>query len=227
MATLSLRAACAALFVCALGSNSASLAQTAIDDFSDAGANTGDPPGVTRTTVGSTSVTDTGLSGVIGAARTLTVEATAADGASPEITAGVIPAFNLVAYSSSLLADGLLSLLYDADGAGLGADLSLAEGIELTLTTDAAAVPYLVSLTLSDGIVSETDSQAGLMSVTTLIQFDFANFPTVDLANLESIEVTIDPSVAGDLETGRCRHLHLRRADLRQRCSRAVHRRRM
>lgn len=181
---------------------SVSLAQTIIDNFTDAGASTSDPPGVVRTTVGSTSVTDTGLIGVIGGARTLTVDATAAGGASPQVKAGVNTSFGILAYSSSLLANGATSLFYDANGAGLGADLSLAEGIEITLTTDAAAVPYLVTVTLSDGIVTESDSQAGLMVATTLLQFDFTNFPTVDLANLESIEVAIDPNVAGDLETG-------------------------
>ena len=52
--------------------------QTIIDDFSDAGLNTQDPPGLTRTTVGVTTVTDAGLSGVIGGARTMTLEMTVA-----------------------------------------------------------------------------------------------------------------------------------------------------
>ncbi len=176
-------------------------AQLIIDDFSDA-TNTGDPPGVVRTTVGSSSATDLGTSGVVGGSRVLTVEATAAGGASPEVAAGVIPSFNLLSYSSSLAADGLASLYYDANGAGLNLDLSLGDGIELSLTTDSAAVPYTVSLTLSDGIIIETDVQAGTMTGTTFIVFDYADFPTVDLSAIDNIEVVIDPSAAGDLETG-------------------------
>jgi cysteine-rich repeat protein len=182
-------------------SSTAASGQVVIDGFSDAGPNTIAPPGVQRTTVGVTTVTDTGLTDVIGGARTLTVEATVAGGANPEVLAGVIPSFELLSYSSSLLADGLTTLFYDANGAGLGVDLSTGEGIELGLTTDAAAVPYLVSLTLSDGIITETDVQAGIMSGLTMIQFFYTSFPGVDLSNIDSIELTIDPNAAGDLET--------------------------
>ncbi len=189
------------LVLCSVGFASSLSAQITIDDFGDA-TNTADPPGVVRTTVGSSFATDTGVTGVIGGTRVLTVEATVAGGASPEVAAGVIPAFNLLSYSSSLTADGLTSLFYDANGAGLNLDLSLGDGIEMSLTTDSAAVPYTVSLTLSDGIFTDTDVQAGTMTGTTLIQFDYVNFPTVDLSAIDSIEVTIDPSAAGDLETG-------------------------
>jgi len=189
----------AALFL--IFSSTSVLGQVVIDAFSDAGLNTVAPPGVQRTTVGVTTVTDTGLTDVIGGARTLTVQATIAGGANPSVVAGVIPAFDLLSYSSSLLADGLTTLFYDANGAGLAVDLSTGEGIQVSLTTDAAAVPYLVSLTLSDGVITETDVQAGVMSGTTLIEFFYTSFPTVDLANIESIEVSIDPNAAGDLET--------------------------
>lgn len=177
------------------------LAQTIIDAFSDAGLNTVAPPGVQRTTVGSTTVTDTGLSQVVGGARTMIVEATVAGGANPEVVSGIIPSFNLLSFSSSLLADGAVTLYYDANGVGLGLDLSLGTGIEFGLITDAAAVPYLVTLTLSDGIIMESDAQAGLISGNAQIQFLYSNFPTVDLANIDSIELTVDASAAGDFET--------------------------
>ncbi len=176
-------------------------AQTTIDDFSDAGANTIIPPGLTRTTVGSTSGTDSGLSGVIGGTRTLTVDMTAAGGATPNVTAGVSPSFQILSYASSVFGDGAVTLFYDGNGSGLAADLSLGTGIEVQIASDASAVPYTVTLTLSDGLIMETDVQAGLMSGLALVQFDYADFPTVDLTAIDSIEVAIDTSLAGDFET--------------------------
>lgn len=176
-------------------------AQTIIDAFTDAGPSTIAPPGVKRTTVGVTTVTDTGLTDVAGGARTMTVEATVAGGANPEVVAGVIPAFSLLSYSSSLLADGAVTLFYNANGSGLGLDLSLGTGIELALITDAAAVPYLVTLTLSDGVITESDVQVGLLSGSALVQFFYSSFPAVDLTNIFSIEMSIDSSAAGDFET--------------------------
>ncbi len=190
----------AVVFVCLLFAGQVS-GQTIIDDFGDAGANTQDPPGVTRTTVGSTAATDSGLSGVIGGTRTLTVEMTAAGGGSPNVTAGVIPAVEIMSYSSTVFADGGVELFYDASGAGLAADLSSGTGIQIELATDASSVPYALTLTLSDGIIVESDVQAGTMSGLALVQFEYADFPTVDLANIDSIELFIDPSLAGDFET--------------------------
>jgi cysteine-rich repeat protein len=174
-------------------------AQTPIDLFADAGLNTVQPPGIERTTVGSSSGTDTGLSGVIGGTRQLTVEATAANGGSPSVKAGVIPGLALFDYSSSVLADGLIRLLYDANGAGLNADLSLGMGIDFDLVTDTSAVPYDVSLTLTDG-ATQTVTQIIATSGSQHIEFDYDDFPLVDLSNVFSIELVIDPSLAGDFE---------------------------
>ena len=63
------------------------------------------------------------------------------------------------------------------------------------------SVPYTVTLTLSDGIIVESDAQVGVMSGAALVQFPYANFPTVDLGNIDSIELIVDPNVAGDFET--------------------------
>lgn len=193
----------ACLLACLLGgialAASPARGQTPIDDFTDAGPNTGEPPGIEQTTVGSTTGTDTGLSGVIGGSRQLTVEATVAGGGSPSVKAGVITGAEIVDYSSSVLADGLIALLYDADGTGLSADLSLATGIEFDIVTDLAAIPYDVALTLTDG-ATQTVTQNIVTSGTQHIEFDFADFPAVDLSDLFSIELVIDPNLAGDLE---------------------------
>ncbi len=174
--------------------------QTIIDDFSDA-IGTIEPPGVQQNSVGSTTVLDTGLSGVMGGSREMTVEMTVAGGGSPLVKSGVVPFAQILDYSSSVAADGLVTIYYDANGVGLNADLSLSDGIELSLLTDSSALPYTVELTLSDGTITESDVFNGAMVGLQLVSFDFANFPTVDLANLESIEVEIDPSIAGDFET--------------------------
>lgn len=175
-------------------------AQTVIDDFSDVGANTGDPPGVARVTLGTTTVTDAGLSGVIGGARTLTVTATAIAGGSPQVRGGVNALAQVLNYSSTVLANGLITLRYDAAGVGLAADLSAGEGIQFTVVADASSVPYDVSVTISDGVLTDTDTQTVLVSGIQMLQFAYTSFPTVDLTAVYSIEITFDPNLAGDLE---------------------------
>lgn len=175
--------------------------QTVIDDFSDAGAGTAQPPGISRTTVGSSSATDTGLSGVLGGSRMLTVEATAAGGGSPAVNSGVNALAQILDYTSSVLADGLVTLRYDADGVGLAVDLSAGDGIGLQLVTDSSALPYTVTLRLSDGVITESAVYNGLSSGLEMIDFLYSSFPTVDLSAIDSIEIEIDPNLAGDFET--------------------------
>ena len=178
-------------------------AQTVIDDFSSVGANTEEPPGVVRTTIGGTTVTDVGLANVIGGSRTLTVAATAVGGGSPEVRGGVMPFAQVLTYSSSVLADGLVTLLYDANGVGLGVDLSTGDGIQLEVTADLSALPYDVTVTISDGVLTDSSTQVVPVGGQQQVQFFYnVAFPTVDLSNVFSIEVTFDPNLAGDLEVG-------------------------
>ncbi|MGH7785449.1 MAG: NosD domain-containing protein [Candidatus Binatia bacterium] len=177
-------------------------AQTVIDDFSDAGLNTADPPGVTRTTLGTTTVVDSGLSGVLGGARQLTVQATAVGGGSPEVRGGVITMAERLVYSSTVLANGRVALLYDGNGAGLNANLAPGDGITFDLVGDASFVPCAVTVRISDGVITESSTQNVVVSGATSVQFLYSSFPTVDLSAVFSVEVDVDPNQAGDLELG-------------------------
>ena len=175
-------------------------AQTVIDAFNDAGANTISPPGQARTTVGTTTVTDTGLSGVIGGSRTLIVTATAIAGGSPEVRSGVIPGAQVLDYSSTVLANGLVTLRYDANGVGLGADLSLGDGLPFSVVADLSSLPYDVTVTISDGTITNSSTQTIPVGGVQNLQFLYTAFPTVNLASVFSIAVSFDPNLAGDLE---------------------------
>jgi cysteine-rich repeat protein len=175
-------------------------AQTVIDDFSDAGANTVSPPGQSRSTVGSTTVTDAGLTGVIGGSRTLTVSASSVGGGLPEVRAGVMPMAQVLDYSSTVLVNGAVSLLYDNNGVGLAADVSSGDGIQFNVIADVSSLPYTVTLTLDDGVNSQSSAQNIVVSGLQPVQFLYTAFPMVDLSSLFSIEISFDPNLAGDLE---------------------------
>lgn len=192
--------ATAALLVALAAAGGPAGAQTVIDDFSDAAANTVSPPGQVRNTVGTTTVTDAGLSGVIGGSRTLTLTATAIAGGSPEVRAGVMPVAQVFDYSSTVLANGVVTLTYDANGVGLGADLSLGDGIQFSVVADVSSLPYDVTVTISDGTITESSTQTVLISGLQNLQFLYASFPTVNLTSVFSVAITFDPNLAGDLE---------------------------
>ncbi|MDX2170111.1 MAG: right-handed parallel beta-helix repeat-containing protein [Deltaproteobacteria bacterium] len=180
----------------------AARAQTIIDDFSSVGANTVEPPGVVRTTLGTTTVTDAGLSNVIGGVRTLTLTATAIAGGSPEVHAGVMPLAQVLDYSSTVLANGLVTLRYDANGVGLNADLSSGDGIQFSVVADLSSLPYDVTVAISDGTITNSSTQTIAVGGLQNVQFFYSSFPTVDLTDVFSITVTFDPNLAGDLEVG-------------------------
>lgn len=190
----------AVVLACAWANTPSLRAQTLIDDFTDAGANTVSPPGQARSTVGSTTVTDSGLTGVIGGSRTLTVTATSVGGGLPEVRAGVMPIAQVLDYSSTVLVNGSVALLYDNSGVGLGADLSSGDGIQFDVIADVSSLPYDVILTLDDGVNVQSSTQTVLVSGLQSVQFFYSAFPLVDLSNLFSISITFDPNLAGDLE---------------------------
>jgi cysteine-rich repeat protein len=177
-------------------------AQTIIDDFSSVGANTVEPPGVVRNTLGTTTVTDAGLTNVIGGVRTLTVTATAIGGGSPEVHAGVMPLAQVLDYSSTVLANGLVTLRYDANGVGLNADLSSGDGLQFSVVADLSSLPYDVTVAISDGTITNSSTQTIAVGGLQNVQFFYSAFPTVDLTDVFSISVTFDPNLAGDLEVG-------------------------
>ena len=176
-----------------------------IDDFSSA-TTTAFPPGIMRTSVGSTTVVDGSLMvprvGVIGGVRELRLDATSI-GANDSVTIGVFTPATLADYSSTVAANGRIVLTYNAGGAGLDADLSMLGGIRLRFqSVDAAAPPVAVTVALSDtsaqsGSVMETIFVPGPQSVDLPLQN--GEFAGVDLAHIRSIVVMVDPQVAGDL----------------------------
>src|SRR5262249_18464992 len=105
------------------------------------------------------------------------------------------PAGSFLCYNSTASAAGLFKLLYDAGGAGLQVDLSLALGIRVDLSdVDSAAPPYAVTVTLTDTsansasftrTVSNTDPRQ--------LRFPFQGFPGVNRTSIFSIQVEIQP----------------------------------
>jgi hypothetical protein len=185
-------------------------AEVTVDDFGEADK-TQIIPGtqVVEDTQGeSNTATDTNLMGVLGGVRELTVFADMINGGAEEVNAGVEPLAGLC-YQSSDFADGRVGLLYDRGGLGLlNVDLHHAQGIQIDIGGDAAAVPYVVTVMLTDdqgntAMESQTipDACPPAMLCKNL-QFAFTNFLGVNLRRISSIKVIIDPDQAGDLFVG-------------------------
>lgn len=184
-----------------LALSTASMAQMTIDAFSSA-VTTVEPPGITRSTVGSTTVTDSGRSAVIGGVRRVIVSATSL-GPSDSITVGDLTTQMLFDYSSTALATGKVELDYDAGGAGLHADVAGSMGIQIPVQTDAAAVPCAVTLTLTDGAgVMVSVKKTVTLSGAQLLSYPFTGFPGVNLGNIASIKILVAPDTAADLRLG-------------------------
>jgi len=205
IATLGL---CAALAVTAR----THAADVTVDDFGEADK-TKIIPGmqVVEDTQGeSNTATDTNLMGVLGGVRELTVFADAINGSggAEAVNAGVEPLAGFC-YQSSDFADGRVRLLYDRGGLGLlNVDLHHAQGIQIDIGGDAAAVPYTVTVMLTDdqgntAMESQTVTDAcPLATLCKNLQFAFTNFVGVNLRRISSIKVIIDPDQAGDLFVG-------------------------
>jgi hypothetical protein len=179
-----------------------------IDDFADTAGSTLST-GIKQSTVGSKTVVDgPGLLGVIGGVRQVTLTATVTDLPGAEaVTVRVVRAGSLLSYGSSLGAAGQLQLAYDAGGAGLAANLSSATGLGVDIvTTDAAAMPCSVALTLSDGLRSVTLTKKATVNAAQTVSFSFIDrfspVRTVNLRSIRSISLTLNPGKSGDLEIG-------------------------
>jgi hypothetical protein len=144
----------------------------------------------------SNSVTDTGLAGAIGGSRGLTVSVTTCSFCGmgqfdDRVVAGAEEGpMGLFCYNSTPSADGSFELLYDAAGAGLNASLIFAAGIRMLVANiDAASFPFSVTV--------PTDL---------ILDFAYSSFTGidgVDLSNISSIRVLVDPSTAADLQIQR------------------------
>jgi len=188
----------------------AAVAEIVVDDFTSANlTRLALPPmaNIEVSTVTSVTVTDTGLPDVLGGVRALTVTADALMNVGLDfIVAGVEPIVGFLCYNSTAGADGRVSLLYDAGGAGLNTTLLPSLGIRVDIfAVDVSTVPYHVTVTLTD---SFAHSEAVTITVTdptpTKLHFPFESFSPVSPASIKSIQVDIDPADgAADLRVDR------------------------
>ena len=177
-----------------------------IDDFRDT-AGGALSTGIKQSTVGSQTISDgPRLRGVIGGVRRMTLTANVTDLPGLDaVTVRVVRAGSLLNYGSSLGAGGRLQLVYDGGGAGLGVNLSSAVGIAVDIVTaDADAVPCPLSLTLSDGLRSQTISQTMTTGGKQTVRFGLRStgLGTVDLRHVRSISLALTPGKSGDLGIG-------------------------
>jgi hypothetical protein len=171
-----------------------------IDTF-DAANTTKLPPGIIQNTVGSTAVTDTGLSGVIGGVRELTVTATSLLLPSDNVTAGAAVLGDFFDYHSTLTATGEVALHYDRNGLGLNVSVGGFDHFQLTvIDADPASVPYDATVTVADnGGGSASSTQTITTSGAATIAWPLANFSGVDLNDVRSITLLIAPNYAADM----------------------------
>lgn len=193
----------------------AAAVEVTIDDFSDA-QNTLLIPAVQllQTTVGSQQQMDSGVTGVIGGVRKLTLTASEIDDPNPmnpdNVNVGVVSLFSRFAYISSAGADGDFVLLYDRAGFGLNAVLSHAQGIKIDIreADPAAVTPSMkVIVTLNDGFTSVTASKTTdevcIVFPCQPLLFSFSgDFPGVSPKRIFSVEIAVDPGKAGDMRLG-------------------------
>lgn len=163
------------------------------------------------------SVTDTGLTDAIGGARSLAVSVGTCSFCGmgqfdDRVVAGADPdPMGLFCYNSTASADGSFGLLYDAAGAGLNASLIFAEGIRMLIANiDSSSFPLSVTLTLTSGANSAQATQTipdmAPLPTDVILDFPYSSFTGIDgidLSNIASIRVLVDPNTAADLQIQR------------------------
>lgn len=179
-------------------------ADVSIDDFSQANQ-TGVLLIASQVNVPQTA-TDSGLSGVIGGVRQLTVEATALmDPMVDNVGGKVDTSFPGVCYNSTSGAVGDYQLLYDKGGSGLGADFSPFLGIRFTpLFLDAGVGSSPVSYTLT--LVDAANNSASQTVQTTQscfldcadVRFLLSDFAGISLGGIRSVELKVSSDNAFD-----------------------------
>ncbi|HVO25112.1 MAG TPA: hypothetical protein VMW56_15945 [Candidatus Margulisiibacteriota bacterium] len=174
-----------------------------VDDFSEA-QNTGVALVANQVNV-PVSATDSGLMGVIGGVRQLTVEATDLPTPIDNVDAKVDTTVPGLCFNLTPNAKGNYSLLYDKGGAGLDADLSEFLGIRtLPIAVDLGLGGTQVSYTLTlvdaaNHTASQTVAQGGcLNSPCQEIRFLLSDFAGVSLRSVRSVMLTVSSDAAFD-----------------------------
>ena len=174
-----------------------------IDDFSEA-QNTG--VFLIANQVGvPVSATDSGLMGVIGGVRQLTVEATQLPTAGDHVDAKVDTAVPGLCFNLTPNAKGNLRLLYDKGGSGLDADLSDFLGIRFTpvgvdLGVGSTRVSYALTLVdAANHVASQTVSNGrSCFNDCDEIRFLLSDFSGVSLRQIRSVMLTVTSDAAFD-----------------------------
>ncbi len=196
----------AALFIAPVLLTSHVAADLIIDDFSDIEEPNQWP--VVLTAVGSTTISEVGLAGVIGSSRETTIFANSlAEPGLDDVTVTVAALLGKLDYASTVGAEGSLELFYDgAPGNGFSIDLSGESQfeIEFLLFDHSGAQDLPVTITLLDG---QEDSISLTRSLTapgmqTLV-FELNDFTRgggdgVDMTDIAGISVFFDGALATD-----------------------------
>lgn len=158
-------------------------------------------------TASSITVAQSGLTGVIGGSRSLTIERTATTGTGVRRVTGEIsdlaPAF--FEYTSSTGADGFALLAY-----GTSSDLNynfLSES-GFIIDFDGYDAPNGNPLVVTIELVSSAGSGSATANLTTnggQVQIDFSNagYAAVDFSDIDKINVKFDPNRGGDFEVNK------------------------
>jgi uncharacterized protein (TIGR03382 family) len=154
--------------------------------------------------LGSVTVVETGLTGVLGGVRNTTATFSSATFPGIDfIQTAIVPEFGVILdYAASAGADGELALLYDGGGS-LDIDFSQELSIELEFADFdfAFGAPMPVTITLNDGTnsasLTKSLNSAGPHDLSFALN-EFAGIGGLNLASLSSITVGIDPGTAAD-----------------------------
>lgn len=179
-----------------------------IDNFSDVAGggsslivNVESLPAPTTTSI---TVVQSGLTGVIGGSRSLTIERTATTGTGVRRVTGEIsdlaPAF--FSYTSSTGANGFANLIY---GASTDLNLNLLTETAFIIDFDGYDAPNGNPLVVQIDLVSSAGSGSATANLTTnggLVQIDFnaAGYAAVDFSDIDRISVKLDPNRGGDFD---------------------------
>lgn len=163
-----------------------------IDSFTD--TETGSPTIIPRTALGSDTVFDDLVTGVIGGQRITTVTASVLDQPGVDIVqGGIFPMAGVFDYSSSAGATGEARLTYrNTDGVdGLDANLSGDAFVRIDVThfNFASTIPMAVELILDDGTDSASLTKQLVTAGPQQLDFLFSQFPAGDFANLDLTDI--------------------------------------
>jgi len=183
-----------------------------IDNFRDGRRAT---EAVEQGSIGTHTVVETQMTSILGGTRRLSIEATKLDVAGADaVSAAVVRTPGRLTYDSSVGGDGRFKLAYDGGGSGLQANLSTTRGIALKLdAADLSALPCPVTLTITDASGgSAIQTQNVTQPTRSILRFMFKTMSGVDLSQVRSIELALDPGAAGDINVQWIRTFGARRS---------------